>query len=357
MTKQPPKQKPFLTVDKTILCLFPSLDFNRVNVHANSKKKMNTMLKILDTVAKHGSITSYDLTQRTKKENDKVVFPRMGGDTADKALQELEELELLKSYETTSSRRTPKFPKVLTAKGVIACLSLPEFQKTKELEKILQRPTLKDSELVTLMRIYTDENPLVKAQFKDIVQKGQSLLVVLIKMLAERKINVELKTQEELLHDLKNVMDKIVNKKLEFSCFEHYMPIVAFFEGFTNRGEEMKKVTDEYIATRNAFVNNRKPPAELYEELCEKARLMSETIEMMMLNDKDFANRVNVATQSIEYTIKTCTDPLYITAPFFHLSDDAETKLSFKDPKRNAMSNFNAMRKSYLEQTRRRGFL
>src|SRR3972149_8675042 len=99
MVKQSTKEKSNTShsVDREILRLFPSLDFNRANVHANSKERMKTLLAVLARVAEEGCVTKYDLTKGSSSNG----FPRMGGQTAQDVLQELEELGVFNVLRTT----------------------------------------------------------------------------------------------------------------------------------------------------------------------------------------------------------------------------------------------------------------
>ena len=71
----------------------------------------------------------------------------------------------------------------MTAKSVIACMSMPEFQKTEKLRKILSSPNLKDSKLAALLKIYNDS--YVRKQM-DINRKEFSALSVLIREFSSR---------------------------------------------------------------------------------------------------------------------------------------------------------------------------
>ena len=87
----------------------------------------------------------------------------------------------------------------MTAKGVIACMSMPEFQKTEKLRKILSGPNLKDSKLAALLKIYNDG--YVRRQM-DINRKEFSALGVLIREFGSRGFNLELKNEDAIMKDL-----------------------------------------------------------------------------------------------------------------------------------------------------------
>lgn len=310
MTEPILKQESFLKVDETILCLFPSLDFNRVNVHANSKKKMNTMLKILDCVAKCGVITHYDLTKNIKDKDTKTVFPRMGGQTSQKALQELREIDLLETQETTSSKKSRKIPHFLTAKGVLVCLSIPEFQKTEKLDKILQSPTLKESKLATLLKIY-NQGYIRKNLFKDAGKKEHSDLVALLREFGERGFNLELKNQEVILNDLRENEYKMFDDMLKFRLSDGIGFFVDFFtefiKGFISPpNEETKRLKEQLITLYHAMANDKNPSTDLPENVTLAIATLKEPSNDKTLSEK--TNKIETA-QLIQYAINLITDP------------------------------------------------
>jgi uncharacterized protein YehS (DUF1456 family) len=199
--------------------LFPSLDFNRANVHANSKERMKTLLAVLARVAEKGCVTKYDLTKGSHLDG----FPRMGGQTAQDVLQELEKLGLLKPVRTTNEKGTLKIEKVLTANGVIACLTMPFFQKTGKIRKIVDNPIFKGDKLAVLLRIY---NECYVRRRIDADRNEFSALVALIREFGSRGFNLELKTEETIMNDLQETEEDGFNELMNLS-------IADFAEGFS----------------------------------------------------------------------------------------------------------------------------
>ncbi|MEM2968652.1 MAG: hypothetical protein QXJ76_05010 [Candidatus Bathyarchaeia archaeon] len=222
-----------LSVDEEILCLFPSLDFNRTNVHANSKERMKTLLAVLARVAEKGCVTKYDLT---KGSGDR--FPRIGGQTAHDVLQELEELGLLKSVRTTNEKGTLKIEKVLTAKGVIACLTMPEFQKTGKLRKILDNPSFKGNKLAVLLKIYNEG--YVRRRI-DADRNEFSAFVTLIKELGSRGFNLELKTEETIMNDLQETEETGFNELMKLGITDFAEGFSLFMNEPDEEGQQMKQ--------------------------------------------------------------------------------------------------------------------
>ena len=127
-------------VDNEIISLFPSLDFNRPNVHAQKSKGMITFLRILDK-ATNGAVTKYSLPNWKAE-------PRFGGQVAQNALLKLEELKLLKSEKATSEKGTIRKDFSLTPKGLIACLCFSNIQQKSRLAEMLIQPKFKGNKLI-----------------------------------------------------------------------------------------------------------------------------------------------------------------------------------------------------------------
>lgn len=219
---------PLGVVDSEILCLFPSLDFNRPNVHANSKERMKSLLAVLSITAKKGSITKYDLTNWKSQDNNGFRF---GGQTAQDVITELEDLKLLRTIEKTSEKNRPKKERVLTAKGVLACLAMPEFQQTSILSKILKSTYLKDSELGLLLKIYNDG--FVRRSM-EIDRKKISTLSVLTREFGCRGYNLELKTETAIINDLRASEENGFIEDTKFSLAD----VTSVLFDFVNANDE-----------------------------------------------------------------------------------------------------------------------
>ena len=223
-----------MNIDRDILHLFPSLDFTRANVYANSKERMKTLLKVLMRVAELGTVTKYDLTKRTPSNG----FPRMGGQTAQDVLHELEDLSLLKAIKTTNEKGTLKIERVLTAKGILACLAITGFQKTRKLAKILENPNLKESELAALLKIYNDG--YVRRDM-DIDRKEFSALSVFVREFGARGFNLELKTEDAILNDLRKTEDEGFNDLMRMSIAEFAGGFMRFMSSTDEESQQEKR--------------------------------------------------------------------------------------------------------------------
>lgn len=251
--KQKEKAQSSLKTDSQILCLFPSLDYNRTNVHANSKDRMRNLLAVLSLVAERGSVTKYELTNWKSCDNN--GFPRLGGQTAQDILVELEELEMLRSLKTTNKKGVPKIERVLTAKGILACLAMPEFQKTEKLAKILHGPNLKESKLATQLRIY---NEGYVRRYMDINRKEHSALAVLLREFGEKGFNLELKTQEAIMKDLRKTEDEGFGDMTKLSLADWAGVLMDFI---SSTDEESQKEKKDLIFLLNSSLN-KKPQSE-----------------------------------------------------------------------------------------------
>lgn len=274
MVKQSAKEKSNTShsVDREILRLFPSLDFNRANVHANSKERMKTLLAVLARVAEEGCVTKYDLTKGSSSNG----FPRMGGQTAQDVLQELEELGLLKALRTTNEKGTLKIEKVLTAKGVMACLAMPKFQKAGKLGKILDNPNLKGDKLAVLLKIYNEG--YVRRRI-DTDRTEFSALVTLIREFGSRGFNLELKTEETIMNDLQETEENGFNELMKLS-------IADFAEGFTlfmnEPDEESQQMRQELTLLLNYSLKTKSPkPRENTKQEAEQSRRFVQSLMNM----------------------------------------------------------------------------
>lgn len=197
-------------VDNQILSLFPSLDLC-LNVHKQTKKRMRTHLQILKIAAETGYVTNYMLT------NEKAS-PRFGGQVAHDSFKHLEKIGLLQSRETLSVKKRPRRDLILTPKGIIACMALPEFQQTSKLRLILERPYYKENVLASTLRIYNNEG--VRRQYD--VKSPISPAIIIVKELASDSygFNLERKSEDDISSDLRNIEEKGFLDSLKTSPFE-----------------------------------------------------------------------------------------------------------------------------------------
>lgn len=207
------------SVDREILSLFPSLNFNRLNVNKNAKKRMKRYLKVLKKTAENGSITKYTLTKWN-------ASPRLGGQSAQEALVELEELDLLKSERTTSKKGTLRINRSLTPKGIIACMALPEFQQIDQLNKILEKSYYKDSKLASTLRLYN--NKFVRRT--NLTEYPISPATVIVKEVVIRGFNFELKSENSIAQELRNIEEAGFIESLKLNPFLIYSSFILSLE-------------------------------------------------------------------------------------------------------------------------------
>ena len=180
------------TIDKEILSLFPSLDYNRANIPSNSKGKIKSFLKVLEAASK-GYITKYSL--------EKDGF---SSQSAMDALKALERLGLLKTKESTNEKGTIKKERTLTAKGLIACMALPIFQSKEQLQILLESNDSKDNKLASLLKLY-NQGYAVGAIDET---KSSSSAVALVRELAKQGFNLEIKSEESIAENLQAIEEK-----------------------------------------------------------------------------------------------------------------------------------------------------
>lgn len=175
------------TIDKKILSLFPSLDYNRANVPSNSKGKIKSFLKVLEAASK-GYVTKYSL--------EKDGF---SSQSAMDALKALESLGLLKTKEATNEKGTIKKERTLTAKGVIACMALPIFQSKERLKTLLESNDFKDNKLASALRLYNQGYTI------GAIDEQKSSAVILVKELAKQGFNLEIKSENSIMENLQAI--------------------------------------------------------------------------------------------------------------------------------------------------------
>lgn len=196
-------------VDKEILSLFPSLDFNRTNVHIQKKKRMKTYLVVLKKAAEIGYVTKYILTKWN-------ASPRIGGQAAQDTLEELEGLGLVKAKQATSKKGTTRIDRILTPKGIIACMVIPEFQKAEQLKQILERQYYKGSKLASILKVFNEG--FVRRIGIDESQISRA--VTIVKELTVHGFNLELKSEDSIAQDLRAIEEKGFIESLKITPFE-----------------------------------------------------------------------------------------------------------------------------------------
>ena len=229
--------------DNAILTLFPSLDFNRTNVHGQKKKGMKTLLNVLEKAGTEGYVTKYMLTNWK-------ASPRLGGQTAQNALEELELLKLLNVTPTISEKYTPRKDRILTAKGIIACMALPQFQQTDDLNSILGRQAYDGNELASTIKLYNET--FVRGTNLD--QFSISPAIIIVKKLAEKGFNLELMTEENIANELRRSEEKMFLESLKIDAFDFFWDFLFFL------GKQEKEI-------RNFFVIQLEKNLELFSAL------------------------------------------------------------------------------------------
>lgn len=188
----------YIETDPAFLALFPSLNFNKPNVHAQTKKGMKTLLKVLDKAATAGYVTQYSLTEWKAE-------PRLGGQVAQNALRTLEEIGLLRVQKGISKKGTHTKEYWLTPKAIIACISLSKYQKEESLTQLIKRTHCNESELGFTLRLYNNSlsnNPFLGRKTTDI-----SPLVTIIKKLNGKGLDLERKSDEDIVKDIRETAE------------------------------------------------------------------------------------------------------------------------------------------------------
>ena len=203
--------------DKEILCLFPSLDFTKPNVHAQKKNYVETLLTVLQKAAENDYVTKYMLTKWD-------ASPRMGGQSAQNSLQELESIGLLRAKTSKSEKRTLRIDRILTGKGIIACMILPQFQKTNKLKTLLKKPILQDNELALSLKLYNE----TFVRGTNLNQNEISPAVIVIKQLAKNGFNLELKPEENIVAEIRRSEEKMFLESLKIDAFDFFWDFFLF---------------------------------------------------------------------------------------------------------------------------------
>lgn len=224
-------------VDLQILSLFPSLDFNRPNIHAQSKKGMKRSLFILKQTAETGYITKYMLT------NERSQF-RMGGQSAHDGLKSLVQIGLLHKDHSKTIKKTERNDHTLTSKGAIACLVFPEFQKKHKFGKILSSSKNKENELFFTLNLFNQT--FVRGRKRK--YPSQSPLTILIKEMVEQGFNLELKSEKRIVQDIRMIEENKFLGSLNVSQFDFVSSIM--FD--SSNGEESNFETLVKVMNENA---------------------------------------------------------------------------------------------------------
>jgi len=174
-------------VQLSILGLFPSLDYSRTNVHANTKIAMQTRLKVLFKAAEDGFVTKYELT----KEN---AEPRLGGGTAEKSLRDLEKMQLLSVTQNVGVTGSKRNDYSLTAKGLIVCLVFKKYQMSQDFSLLVKRLSFVENDLAFTLLLYNRFPPMIRDSLSELGTKG-----VNFESLTEENIILEIRKEADLL--------------------------------------------------------------------------------------------------------------------------------------------------------------
>lgn len=228
--------------DPEILQLFPTLT-NRLQLGGNSREGLDSCMKIIKLAAKEGSVTQYRLIRNTREQ--KRLFK--GVASARDCLKELTNIGLLKIELKDGKRGRQKKECSLTAKGVIACLAFPEFQKTNCLQELLNNGRFHGDKLVALLRIYNEGY----GQRTPFPQKFVvSPCVEIAKKLAfQESLNLELATDEKIIQKLRTVVDDQFKAALQKTPSLYEMMLLTqntdFQKNLATMGETMKGLNQE----------------------------------------------------------------------------------------------------------------
>jgi hypothetical protein len=184
-SRQPLKEKKDTIVEPFVLSLFPSLDYTRVDVHEKTKVAMQTRLKVLFKTAEEGFTTKYKLTKSTAK-------PRLGGETAENALIELDKIQLLSVTENVSNTGSKRKDYSLTAKGLIVCLAFKKYEAYDEFSIIAKRLNIAENELAFTLLMHYRYSSIFKDTLKELVH---------------RCLNFERLSEEDIVSEIHKVSD------------------------------------------------------------------------------------------------------------------------------------------------------
>jgi nucleoside diphosphate kinase len=147
--------KSTLTIDKQILALFPTFNFD-MEKNAKRKASIKKRLRVLKIVAdqtvkkQFENINQYYLTKK--------VHPAIGGGTANGILKDLVGIGILRVQKARSKKKQTKFLTKLTAKGVIACMTLTDLQSPSKVKLLLEGTTAENQPLNTLANLLSIYN-------------------------------------------------------------------------------------------------------------------------------------------------------------------------------------------------------
>lgn len=213
-------------IDKEILSLFPSLDFNRQDIDVQKSKGMITRLRILDN-ATEKSVTKYSLTQWKAE-------PRFGGQPAQDALIALSKLGLIKAEKTISPKRTIRNDYFLTPKGIVACLCFSNIQQKITLSDLLKQTKFKGNKLVFVLTLFNETFVRVEK-----APEGLSPVILLLERMAKKGFDFERKNEEEIADDLRKTEQEIFFESLRIDAFGSYELLLS---GLSQFDKKTKKV-------------------------------------------------------------------------------------------------------------------
>ena len=183
--------------DRQVLGLFPSINFYSSEVDKQRKKGMKTCLRVLCIAADEGCVNRYMLSMKYK----------IGGDSISRALKSLKRLKLLRAMPPTPTEKGGKrIDYVLTAKGVIACMSIPRFQQVQKLYSILLR--FEDNMVA---------RTLILLNWLSIPGDGTQTSVAMrhIRELTDQGVNLEQKSEDSIYRDLLTIDENRIAQRLD----------------------------------------------------------------------------------------------------------------------------------------------
>lgn len=209
-----------LTVDKQILALYTTFNFD---MEKNSKKKasIKKRLRVLKIIA--------DQTAKKQFENinqyylTKKVHPAIGGGTANGILKDFVQSGILKTQVTKSKKKQTKFLNELTAKGVIACTALTDFQSPSRIKLLLDGTTLENQpfdKLASLLNIYNEG--YVRCDNNN-GSNISPVVIVLHELTANgRRLDFEHMTDDAILKELQSFQENAFAASIKTDIFQSF---------------------------------------------------------------------------------------------------------------------------------------
>ncbi len=204
-------------VDKEILSLFPSLDYETetsLKSKSQKEKRLNILRKTAEKISTSQDkkfITQYDLTNAK-------ASPRFGSGAANQALKLLDAKGLLTANHIKNEKGTDKILRTLTAKGIIACLALSEFQSVEKVRILLSNTS--KTKLSLLIKIYNEG--YARGKTKNTTTPALSPLVSMVKQFHDkgRGLDLERTTEDAMADELQRLEENTFVESQKVDLFE-----------------------------------------------------------------------------------------------------------------------------------------